>query len=597
LSIFAPILRDLFAPSYSICEKYSIYEKRQFFIAAGIALFLLGIPPRSESQQNLDEPLNTARDLSRRGDYARAIPLLQRAIAIDPRNADANSMLGVAYFQSGHPSDAVSPLRLAIAANPQDLAAQGYLGAAEMELRDFSAASEAFEDAVAFSKESEQPLVWWTDFALERYRHLEFALRTSSSGRAELMIVAAEDPNLDAKAKESLLSQAASLDPHSDRVWGELGAAQVELGFRSAAETSLQRALQVGSLAISTLALQALLSAASKNWKEAEAQLVEIGQRSRTEFDGLLHSWPHQLIPGADTRGAIWDCLRNRSTDCPLATQPAAQNSTSAQVLYAEGRWETLLALPSPATDNTSYSFWRGVAFAKTGDCLRAIPVLERGLGPGSAIAAARLADCYRAQTLSAADRLASEGKLASLHKIRGNILLSIRLDPARAEDEYEIALSLKPQDPETLEKLADAYFSDGKLGKAKQAAEEARNLNPHRSQLLQLLIRIAMSERDYPVALSFLAQLLEVQPQNAWALAQEATACSQMDRPVDAAKDLKAALDAGYPDLKGSLHALLAAQLRKLGRTEEARRAGETAVQLADAYQQEPQPGPDDQP
>jgi Flp pilus assembly protein TadD len=87
------------------------------------------------------------------------------------------------------------------------------------------------------------------------------------------------------------------------------------------------------------------------------------------------------------------------------------------------------------------------------------------------------------------------------------------------------------------------------------------------------------------------------VLPGNAWAQVQEATAYSQSDRPADAAKDLKAALDAGYPDPKGGLHALLAAQLRKLGRTEEARHASETAIKLADAYQQQAQPGPDDQP
>jgi tetratricopeptide (TPR) repeat protein len=586
------MIRDIFPLTGGVCG-------RERMIAAVLFLLvLIGVASRADSQQNLEELLNAARQLSSQADYARAVPLLHRAIALDPHNGDANSMLGIAYLQSGRPADALGPLRLAIATNPENLVAQGYLGDAEMEVKDFAAASQAFEAAVASSGASEQSLVWWTDFALERYRDLEFALRSSASGRAELMIVAAEDPKLDAKTKQSLLSQAASLSPHADRVWGELGTVQVELGSYSGAEVSLQRALEAQPRAISTLRLQSLLSAANGNWNEAGAKLVEIEQRSPIEFEELLQSWPHQLTPGADVKGTVWDCVRNQSAKCPLDAQSSpAQNAASAQELYAEGRWEMLLAFPPPATNNSFDSFWRGVAFSETGNCLRAIPALERGLEPGAAVAAARLTNCYRSAALSAADRLASEGKLASLHKIRGNILLSIRLDPARAETEYKIALGLKPDDPETLERLAEAYFSEGKLNEAKQAAEEAQKLNPHRWQLLRLLIRIDMSRRDYSGALALLAQLFELQPRNPWAQIQQATAYSQTARPADAAKDLTAALDAGYPDLKGSLHALLAAQLRKLGRTDEARRATETAIKLADAYQQQPQPGPDEQP
>lgn len=590
--LLARILRSVF-PRF-----LNIYRIERFSCPAFFAFVWFCIPARGDSKQSLNELLNAAKDLNSQADYARAIPLLKRVIAIDPRNADANSMLGAAYLQSGRPAEAINPLRLAIATNPENQTALGYLGDAEMELKDFAGASEAFEAAIVSSKGSEQALVWWTDFALERYRELEFALRESLSGRAELMISSAEDPTLDAKTRISLLTQAASLNPHEDRVWGELGEAQIEAGLHSDAESSLKRSLEEGPRASSTLKLQCLLSGANGNWNEAEARLVEIEERSHIEFEKLLHFWPNQLTPGPDRKEGIWGCVRNRSTNCLLPAQPSTQqNPVSAEQLYAEGRWETLLTLPPPAGDRSSYWLWRGVAFAETGDCLRAIPALERGLEPGAATEAAQLTNCYRAQALSTSSRLGSEGKLASLHKIRGDILLSIRLDPTRAEAEYKIALGLKPKDPEILEKLAETYFSEGKMGEAKAAAEQAQHLDPRRSQLLRLLIRIAMSERDYHAALTLLGQLSEVLPRNAWAYVQEATAYSQTDRPAEAAKDFKAALEAGYPDPKGSLHAMLATQLRKLGRTEEARRASETAIKLADAYQQEAQQTPDNQP
>jgi predicted RNA polymerase sigma factor len=45
--------------------------------------------------------------------------------------------------------------------------------------------------------------------------------------------------------------------------------------------------------------------------------------------------------------------------------------------------------------------------------------------------------------------------------------------------------------------------------------------------------------------------------------------------------------LAAGYPDEKGALHALLAGQLRKLGREQEAKSAAQEAIRLANAFQE----------
>jgi hypothetical protein len=55
--------------------------------------------------------------------------------------------------------------------------------------------------------------------------------------------------------------------------------------------------------------------------------------------------------------------------------------------------------------------------------------------------------------------------------------------------------------------------------------------------------------------------------------------------------------LDAGYPDEKGSLHALLAAQLRKLGRGQDAKNAADEAGKLADSFEDRTQSKPDNHP
>ena len=196
-----------------------------------------------------------------------------------------------------------------------------------------------------------------------------------------------------------------------------------------------------------------------------------------------------------------------------------------------------------------------------------------------------------------AADHLQALGKAASVHQIRGDIQLSIRLDPSSAAAEYTAALNLKPKDPELLEKLAEAFYSQGEFAKARQAAQQALQQNPHRKQLLKLLIRVAMNERDYSTALSLLAQLAAMQSADPWMRIQQATAYAQTGHPGEAVQKLQPILDAGYPDEKGSLHAMLAAQLRKLGRDHDAKIASDEAIRLADDFAQQTRGAPQDQP
>jgi tetratricopeptide (TPR) repeat protein len=193
------------------------------------------------------------------------------------------------------------------------------------------------------------------------------------------------------------------------------------------------------------------------------------------------------------------------------------------------------------------------------------------------------------------ADHLKAQGKEASVHQIRGDILLSIRLDASQAAVEYTEALRLKPKNPELLEKLAEAYFSVGDMDRARHSAQEALDQNPHRQPVLRLLIRVAMNERDYPTALSLLGRLAELAPDDAWTRVQQGTAYAQTGHPEEAVQHLKPELDAGYPDEKGALHAVLAGQLRKLGRDQDANTATNEAIKLADSFEQHSQNKPDD--
>ena len=87
------------------------------------------------------------------------------------------------------------------------------------------------------------------------------------------------------------------------------------------------------------------------------------------------------------------------------------------------------------------------------------------------------------------------------------------------------------------------------------------------------------MNERDYPTALSLLDRLAALEPDDAWTRVQLGTAYAQTGHPEEAVQHLKPALDAGYPDEKGALHAVLAGQLHKLGRDQDANSAADEAT------------------
>ncbi len=545
-------------------------------------------------QQPLDRLLKESTELNQQADYTHSIPLLRQATKMAPQNPTANYLLGVALLQTGHPADAVSPLKVAAQGNPVIEAAGGYLGDAEMEMKEFPLAAEAFLTAASRSPDSEQTLVWLAEFSLERFRVLEFSLRATTRGRVALLVVAAEDDKLDWKKREELLQQADSLDSGHDEIPGELGIAQVLLGAEADADASLKSAQRTAPRAISTLELEALVDASHDHWSEATGKLAELDRRSQAEFKRMLSAWPPRLLPGSEHNDPVWQCLRGSHSECPaIQIQPAGQGTVSAERLFNEGRWEQLIAAPTPTVNDSARWFWRGLAFARLGDCIHGIPALERGLNPGSERGAAQLARCYEREAISSADHLQALGKEASVHLLRGDILLSIRLEASKAAAEYIEALRLKPNDPQVLEKLAESYFSQGEMAKARQTAQQALALNPSRKQLLRLLIQVALSERDYAAALSLLSRLAAIEPDDPWIRVQKATAYGQTGHPEEAVQALQSALDAGYPDERGWLHALLAAQLRKLGRTDDASRSAAEAIRLADSFAQQSENAP----
>jgi tetratricopeptide (TPR) repeat protein len=548
-----------------------------------ITLLVAAKAVHATSPEDVATLLKTATTLQQHGDYAQCIPILKRILEISPRNYAANLWLGEDLLASGRVKDALAPLQVASGSGSEDGTAQVYLSEAAARLGDFAMAAEVLGSVRGRLGETEQFLVAWARFSLNRFRAWGVSLRDIKGGKGtELRFEAAGRPE-GSEDRESLLQESVTADPGQRGIWGELGLAQLETNRVSQAKTSLVEAQRRDPQGAETLRLEALFASIEGRWSDAERSLSALGARSPVELKRALAYWPGSLLPGPAVNAPLWDCLRNRAVSCPLTSAPPrGGEGESARDLYAEGRWEQLVALPLALSADHGKSLWRGVAFAKTGDCPRAIPLLESGSNEDPRAAGFWLKVCYAGEIEQAAGRLKTMQDQEAIHELNGDVMLRLHGDAKAAQQQYTEALKSHPKDPHLLAKLADADLRLGDVAQTKAAAQSALAVDPHESSALHTLAETAISERDYAEALVRLKQLTVISPRDNWTQVQLGVAYGQLGHPDEALHYLGPELSAGYPDPKGALHAMLASALRKVGRDVEAKKAATEAARLA---------------
>ena len=197
------------------------------------------------------------------------------------------------------------------------------------------------------------------------------------------------------------------------------------------------------------------------------------------------------------------------------------------------------------------------------------------------------LSVCYAEEAGKAAEHLQTAAEdMAAVHRLRGDVLLRLKGDAAGAEAEYQQGLAGRSGDPSLMERLAAAQLTAGDANGARASAQAALAVDPHMREALRTLASLAMSDRDYEQALSWLRQLARETPGDLSVKVELAKALAQTGAEKEAVDLLHSALASGYPDGKGALHALLGRMLRKLGRQVEAEKAEAEARQLSDAFQ-----------
>lgn len=147
-------------------------------------LFCCAAAAQSAPGEDFQTLLKQGFDLHRQSRYSEAIPVLERAHKLHPDDYFANLLLGIDLLRAGKASEALRPLELAARTRPSEEIPEDYIGEAEASLGRYAQAAEAYERAVQRGHGSEQALVTWAEFSLERFRQISEGLRASSEGVA-----------------------------------------------------------------------------------------------------------------------------------------------------------------------------------------------------------------------------------------------------------------------------------------------------------------------------------------------------------------------------------------------------------------------------
>ena len=115
-----------------------------FAMAIGAA-YGAGSDSGSDTKKAVDPNYAAAKQMVEDGKYAAAIPLLEKVVAADKKNANAFNYLGYSNRQLGNHDVALSNYEAALAIDPRHRGANEYLGELYLTLGDLAKAEERLE--------------------------------------------------------------------------------------------------------------------------------------------------------------------------------------------------------------------------------------------------------------------------------------------------------------------------------------------------------------------------------------------------------------------------------------------------------------------
>jgi len=527
-----------------------------------------------------DSLLKEGFNLHRQQKYARAVPKLEQARALQPADYFVNLLLGIDYLRLGDAHKALTNLEAARKTRSSDRTVLGYLAEAYSVVEQFDKAAEALQFAATQPGSTDQDHLGLIKFYLRRFRAVSEELRSTTTGLAysyRLHALVLRDRN-DRSELETLL-RAGSLEPQLPGLESTLGRLQLREGQWEKASEALARARLQNPHDLDMMVGEAILAAHSSDWTKTELLLQQVANCSKHVLKSALRDWPGNVSLPED--------LRNRLANTSGHSQIRSPSQAIEQDLQQQ-RWEILVDRLRWKAKAPQESLWLGSALTTLERFADGIAPLERARSEAKLRTEASywVALCYARATENSRRQLLRKGeKSPFLHLVNGEVMLRLALDGPSAAAEYRKVLAAFRDDPAAWAGLAEAQMLAGDSRGARESGNRALELDPRRFDALQTLGEAWIHERDYEAAVPPLQQALQVQPANLRVRLLLGTAYARSGRAREALPLLESVLSQGYPDEKGTCHYMLGAVLRRLGRTQDAEQAFERAKHLSDSF------------
>lgn len=547
------------------------------------------------------------------GEYERATAELSAAARQRPNLVAANLFLGLSHLKLGQPEKAAAPLERVLNQDSSNREARRALASSHLAQDDYRAALKEFR--VLFSQESDQAEAW---YQLGR-DYLQLSTRLAARMASEFRetawahrlagdVLALRDFWNDAVSE---YRQALEVDPHQIGLQASLGTAFLRLRKLAEAEAAFLAELQLDANNEQALLGMAELSLARSD-AQAALQWIEKLSELAPDFVSVLHEPPPVGIP-PERAASLIDRLQGDPTSRPAHLLLAVLHKTAGRPEKAEEHFKLFHRPPGPASggqtrvveDGREEQHCRERRYAVCAELLQSRSRLQAG--ESLMLGKARLAlGEYEPAAHAFAGALAidkdnveavywlvktyqglADGCFRPLEELFPH---SWRVHQVRAEahkmrqvyneaiEEYRLALSLRPNEPDLYEALGHAYLLKNSLEEARIELEKALELDPSRSRSLFLLGRLYVNQREEQKAIPYLQKALRRDPDLLEARASLGTAYRRLGQAALAVPQLEMAAP---QDFYGDLHYQLFLAYRQLGKEELARQALARSLEL----------------
>jgi tetratricopeptide (TPR) repeat protein len=450
-----------------------------------------------------------------------ALAQAQKAVEVDPENAEAYAVLALAQVDQSAPSEAVEAGEKAVELDETSAFAYAALAQAYLDDRQYEEAQEAVEQAVALDPEM-----------AEVYGSLAtFYWDTADFARAR-----------------AALEKAIALEPKFAGWHVFLGYYWLRARRYDLAEASLKQALELAPDHVSAVLGLAGLHRERNEYEEAEVQFEHAAQLApdtpdiyvawgylylfQEEYDEALARFNEALEKEEDyydAQNAIGDAYLWQQ-ECDTAVRQF-QDMMAAQPRYADGQ------------------VGLGYARACEGDTNKALETFRKALDlePYNASAQIGLGYTY---ALQGRWEDAIEAYVEALHLTLSGANTHSRLglalwlgggeDTDAAKAEYELALVLDPYLVDAHTGLGDILLAEDEAAEAQEHAEEALSLDESNDDAQMTLGAALVIQGQAQESLELLEQVVEEDPENAFARFYLALAYRAVGRYSDAKKELE---------------------------------------------------------